>query len=164
MIIKKLMAYPVLMVGILFMVIFLFQLKNKGVFKDHFDKLQATSCRSALVMLDKRIAKNWKSECDDKNMIITISSNIKRESYKDDYKYKAAMYRELANSIFFISKNCANDSLERVPWVVVLFESNKMNISARTEGKHLARFATLTDSKIIAEHLKTSVQVKEYVK
>jgi len=161
---KKIMANPVLMIGILFLIIFVYQIKNKGIFKDHLENLQANSCRSALIMLDKRIPKNWTTDCSDSNMSVKIVSNITRASYKDDYNYKAAMYRELANSLVFISKNAANDSLERVPWVVVLFESDKMGISARTQGKHLAGFATLKDSQMIAEHLKASVEVKEAFK
>ena len=164
MLLKKIMANPILMIGILFLIIFIYQIKNKGIFKDRIENLQANSCRSALIMLDKRIPKTWTTSCNENNMSVKIASNLRRESYKDDTNYKASMYRELANSLVFISKNSANDSLERVPWVVVLFESDKMGISARTQGSHLARFATLNNSQMIAEHLKASVEVKEAFK
>jgi len=161
---KTLFKNPVLSLGILFMIIFILSLRGKGFLHSRTDKLKATSCSSILVMLNKRVPASWKTGCNDNNLQVTIRKELQPEQYKNMNDYKAALYRDLANDLMFISKNSPGDGLERVMMVTVDTVSPKMQIYAVTEGKYLARMATLNNPKMMTEHLKATVQVKEVIK
>jgi len=161
---KSLIKYPVLIAGILLMTIFLFDLKKRGIFFSRADKLRATSCRSVLVMLDKRIPTTWSTECEKDNLAIEIKSSLDATKFKDKKLLKPALYRELANNLIFIAKNSLNESLERVDLVRVHLEGPTLSINAVATGRDLARFATMKRPDFIAEHLKATVHVKETAK
>ena len=144
------------------MIIFLFDLQKKGILFNRQDKLNPSSCRSALVMLNKRIPSNWKAECEaPNNMAVEITLN---QDSPDIQQEKALIYRELANSLIFIAKNALNESLERTYYIRLKIESQHIEVNALTEGKYLAKLATIQKLDFIKEHLKTTVQVKEIIK
>ncbi len=168
---NKLMRNPILMIGILMMIIFLFTLRDKGYFGERY---QATSCKSAIVMLDKRAPKNWDLSCDKNVLYVKIDYEM-QGNHKVFDSYRAELYKELANSLMFIATNSLNESLERTFYVVLKLNSKFLNIGARTEGKHLAAMRNLAitkddekrelvlknKKKIIAEHLHNNVEVQE---
>lgn len=162
--IKYMMKNPILMVGILFMAIFLLSLKNKGFFSDRNDKLKATSCSAALIMLNKRIPQTWHTKCTDNNLVVIIDTNHLASKQPNLKRLRPIFYRELANNLIFISKNSANDSLERVFMVSMKMFSDKLTLNAVTEGRYLARLGSLKSPKFIAEHLRSTVQTQEVVK
>lgn len=168
------MKKPILMIGILMMVIFLYQLNRKGYFGDRY---QAESCRSALVMLEKRQPSNWKASCDMGNLIVEENFSFPLPP-KKMAEAKVQLYTQMANSLMFIASNSLNESLERTPFVVFKLYSEYLDISARVEGAPLAKMsglamtekdqanATIAENKrkIIAEHLHRHVQVQERLK
>lgn len=163
MIAKILMKNPVLMIGIIFMGLFLNQLRLKGYFTR--DGLIPTSCKSSLVMLNKRIKKNWSTRCNHNEMLITIDMDSEKlRAIKDIKKYKAFIYRELANHLIFVAKNSPEDSMSRVDKIFIFENSKRFNIQALTEGKYLVKFITLKDSSYIMKHLQNTVKVKEISK
>ncbi len=152
------MKKPILMIGIIFFSIFLFDLARKGKLPLISKKTIATSCRSAVVMLNKRIPATWKTDCKENNLTVTIRSKV---SESDPKKLSTALYREMANNLVFISKNSLNESLERTFIVRVQSLHFSREINAITEGQYIARLATMTRPELIAEHLKATVQVQE---
>ena len=73
MILKTLMKNPVLVIGIILFSLFLHQVASKekwGIFSNK--KLIPTSCRAALVRIDKHIPANWKTECEGNNLAVFI--------------------------------------------------------------------------------------------
>ena len=161
---KMVMKNPVLMIGILFMVIFLFTLRDKGFFSSRQDKLRATSCTGVTVMLAKRIPKNWKLSCDRNNLFVDIEKDFHPGTFKTVRDFRAALYRDMANDLMFVSKNSPGDSLSRVLVVRMQLTSRKLIINAVTEGKYLSSMSTLSSKDGIAEHLKSTVHVKETLK
>jgi hypothetical protein len=161
--IKFMMKNPLLMIGILFMAIFLMNLSGNNIFSRQ-SKIKATSCNATLVMLNKRIPATWKTVCNDNNLEITINSSSLVEKLSDINKIRPLFYRELANNLIFISKNSPIDSLERVFMVTLKMDSSKFKLSSVTEGKYLIRLRTLKSPKFIAEHLKSTVQTQELLK
>lgn len=148
------------MIGILLMTIFLFQLSEKGFFGNRAN-LMPSSCKSVLVKLDRRIPENWKSYCEGKtvnNMVIEIESPIGKLP-KD--KLRAALYRNLANDMILIAKNSPPDNLERTDFVRLKVRHTDGEINALTQGRFMIKLSTLTDMKLISEHIKTTVQVSE---
>lgn len=170
----KLIKKPILMIGILMMVIFLFQLKSKNYFSDRY---QADSCRSALVMLEKRLAKEIRAKCELGNLIVLENYTFSQPP-KNQELAKKQLYTQLANGLMFVASNTLNESLERTPYVVYTISTDNLEIAARVQGLHLARMANLAmtedDQKkpeiaenkrrIIAEHLHRHVQVQERAK
>ena len=162
---KVLKGNPILMVGILFMTIFLFQLADKGIFKARRDRLLPTSCRAALVKLNRRIPEHWKTLCEGNNMAVIIPMSLgKMKDVKDLKLVKAAMYRELANDLVVVAKNSPSDNLERVDIVRLKLSSPRLVISAVTEGKFIVKLATITNKRLLGQHLERTVQVKEFIK
>lgn len=115
-------------------------------------------------MLNKRIPATWKTNCNENNLEITINSNTLVKDKNNAKIFRPLMYRELANNLIYISKNTPDDSLSRVFMVTVKMLSDKMNLASVTEGKYLVRLRNLKSPKLIAEHLKSTVQTQEKLK
>jgi hypothetical protein len=165
---KTLMKNPILMIGILLMTIFLFQLNQKGYFSERREKLMATSCRAALVKLNRRIPASWTTKCEGNNMAVEIPLEFKLDKKLDkktsSLKLKTFMYREMANDFVVIAKNSPSDNLERTDFVRLKMMHENLEINAITEGRFLVKLATIKNKRLLAEHLKTTVNVKETIK
>lgn len=156
---KVLLKNPIFVLGLLLMGIFLYQLSNDGKLGlFNRQKLLPTSCSAVLAALDKRIPATWQTSCEDQVMIVQIS--IEFNDALPSSRLTEMMVKEMANDLFHIAKHSPTENLERTPYVVVKLIHKKMQINARTEGKHLIRLATLTDQKLIAEHLKATVETQ----
>ena len=149
---------PVFSIGILMLVLVLFDLSRRGILPRFSEQVISKSCISANVMLKKRIPGTWFSECEDNNMVVTIHTQQKVVKKTDLSK---VLYRELANHLQFIAKNTLNESLERTLTVRVHLIHPEMKINALTEGKYLAKLATIERPEFIAQHLKATVMVQE---
>jgi len=145
MFISKLLKSPILVIGILFFTIFIFDLRSRKGALFQREKVMANSCRSALVMLDKRIPKTWKTSCKQDNLAIEMPSEAETKKIAKE-KIKHFMYRELANHLIFIAKNAFTDSLERVMIVSLKLSSDHMDLNAVTEGKYIVKFKTMKES------------------
>ena len=158
---KILMKNPLLMIGILMMIIFLYQLKSKGYFTR--TKLIPSSCRAVLVKLDRRIPSGWDTKCEGNNLAVSIPFTSEKK-LQDKTKLRVLAYRELANHLVQIAKNSPSDNLERTDIVRVRLFSNNLEINAVTEGRFIVKLATIKTPKLLKEHLKNTVQVKETIK
>ena len=154
---KSLTKNPVLIIGLLMVVILWFDLSRRGILPSFSDRFIATSCRSAGVMLEKRMPENWDVQCQDNNMAVTIQSPVKAPPEQ----LAQVLYRELANDLHFIAQNSLHESLERTLIVRVRVVHPQMEVNAVTEGKELARMASLSEPSSIAQHLKATVQVQD---
>lgn len=163
---KSLMKNPILAIGILFMVIFLFQAGEKyNWWPSRAQKLMPSSCKAVRVKLDRRIPANWHTECegsDFNNLAVTIkyAQELDKKVDKEDDLNKL-VYRELANDLIRIAKNSPGDNLERTNIIRIRFIHPQKQIDAITEGKYLVKLQTMNDKRLIAEHLKVTVQVRE---
>lgn len=165
---------PLLAIGILMMIVLLYNLKSKGYFGERY---QADSCRSALVMLEKRMPKEWSTSCQNGNMVVEENFQFSVAPAKMA-QAKVLLYTQMANSLMFIASNSLNESLERTPYVVFTLHSDYLDLGAKTDGASLAKMAGLAMTekdqqnnliaenkrKIIAEHLHRHVQVQERIK
>ena len=161
---KKLIQNPILAIGILMMFIFLATAGPKlGWWQSRADKLRPTSCKAVIVKLAKRIPQNWDAFCEGEtkeNLAVVIQSP--HEELKNNLK--EILYRSLANDLIIIAKNSPSDNLERTPYVRVEVNHPQLNLNALTQGKFLDKLKTLTVPKLIAEHLKMTVQIQEITK
>ena len=124
-------------------------------------KLKATPCRAALVRLERTLPMNWKLSCEDNNLTVLV----KEVTVKSDEKeLTAALYRQLANYMVELAHASQLDILEKVFIVRLEIDHPKMTINAISEGKYVAKLATLESPQFIREHLQQTVQVKEVVK
>jgi hypothetical protein len=156
------MKKPVLMIGIIMFLLFLYQVASKekwGIFAN--SKLIPTSCRGVLVGLERRIPENWKVFCEGNNLAVEIKELAIPEDVEN---IRPLLYRQLANHMAFLARNSANDILEKVFFVRFHLVHDKMTIDAVTEGKFIVKLSTLENSEHIMTHLKSTVQVKETVK
>lgn len=160
---KTLTKYPILAIGILMMAIFIMDLNRRGLLKR--DNLIPTSCTAVRVKLDRRIPSNWKTQCNKNNLEININYPEDKISKVNSLeKLRPLLYRELANYLSLIAKNSPSDNLERTDIIVVKLKHSKLSINAVTEGKYIVKLLTIKDKKMLAEHLKVTVQVKESTK
>lgn len=124
-------------------------------------KLKPTSCRAALVKLEKNLPQNWKMICNDNNLEVVIREMQVGDNEKD---FRAALYRQLANYLVEIARRSEIDILEKVFIITVKIEHSKMEIRAATEGQYIVKLATLNSNQFVMDHLKQTVQVKEVIK
>lgn len=124
-------------------------------------KLKATPCRAALVKLERTLPMNWKASCDDNNLTVLIQEvSIKA----DEPQLAQALYRQLANYLVELARASQVDILEKVFIVRLEIDHPKMTINAISEGKYVAKLASLESPQFIRDHLQQTVQVKEVVK
>lgn len=161
---KLLTKYPIFMVGLLMMALFLFQARDKGFFASRRDKMIPTSCKAVRVKLKKRIPSNWSSSCEGNNLAVNINLAIEKSKISSIDQLRAIMYRELANDLILVAKNSPQDSLERTDIVRLNMKHSSLEINAVTEGRFIVKLSTIKSGELIKEHLKTTVQVKEFKK
>jgi len=168
---KSLMNKPVFAVGLLMTIILFFQAGEKyNWWASRRQKLMPSSCKAVLVKLEKRIPANWKAFCEGdtyNNLAIVINFALPKNKEKEKEKelsketLRTLFYRQMANDLITIAKIAPGDNLERTDIIRVRLNHEKFRVDAITEGKYLVKFQTLTDKRLIAEHLKVTVQVKE---
>lgn len=166
MILKTIMKNPVLMIGILFMVIFLMEANRKGYIGQR-EKLVPSSCRAVRVMLDKHIPTNWKTEClgnDFNHLKIEVNYELSEKTPTPVEKLRPILFREVANYLIFTAKNSPTDNLGRTRQVQLTLNHKDLTINAISEGQFVAKLATLTDKQLIAQHFQRTVQVQEIKK
>lgn len=166
MIAKSLMKNPILMVGILLMSIFLFQLRDQGFFKKRASSMLPTSCKAVKVRLDKYFHKTWKIECLENNLSLEIPVDEKVVSHKltDTKILRAQMYKALANSYISVSKYAPQESLERTMIISVRLVHPNMTLNSISEGKHVYNLKNMKNFKNISAHIKQTIQVQELTK
>lgn len=145
------------------MIITMFDLKKRGFFKDRFESIQATSCKSVLVMLNKRKPENWITKCEENNLAVEVKAKLNISDNDNLSTIRPLVYRELANHMAFIAKNSLNESLERVFIVRIKIVAKKLTVNAVTDGKDIAKLNSMSTQKFIAEHLKRTVQTQEVI-
>lgn len=148
--------------GVLMFGIFIAQVARKeqwSIF--HNEKLNPTSCRGALIRIEKKIPANWKVFCEGNNMAVEIHEVAIPPGATN---LKTLMYRQLANHMSFIAKVSTADILEKVMFVRFKLMHPKLEINAVTEGKYIVKLVTLETAEHIMTHLKSTVQVKEIEK
>ena len=163
MFIKWIMKNPILITGILLMAVFLMDMDRRGLLSKRKELLQATSCRASLVKLDRRIPKDWTTDCRGDHMIVNIPL-ILPEKKLSSKTVKAIHYRELANHLVTIARHSPSDNLELTDSVSVTLESDALSVKARGTGKDVVKLATMKKSEFIARHLQQTVQVTETIK
>jgi len=161
MLLNSLIKKPLLPIGILLMVLLLFHLNKKGLLFGSKDRYNPTSCRSVLVMLNKRIPGHWSTKCSKNNLEVVINSEL---TVKNPENLKRVLYRTLANSLKFIASNSLEESLERTYYVTVKLQHSKLKIIALTEGKDISKLKHMNNPEMIADHLKATVKVQESTK
>jgi hypothetical protein len=160
---NSLIKKPILAIGIILFGLFITQVVSKqhgwGIFQN--DRLIPTSCKAALVKIEKRTPANWKIFCEGNNLAVEIKEVTLPA---DATNLKTLMYRQLANHMSYIARVSQPDILEKVFFVRFKVTHPKMEINAVTEGKFIVKLVTLDLPEHIMAHLKSTVQVKETLK
>lgn len=130
-----------------------------GIFKNA--RLKPTSCRAVLVGLERRVPQNWNVSCNDNNLTVVINEQQVPAESPD---FRPALYRQMANHLVSLAQTAQTDILEKVFIIHLKVKHAKMDIDAISEGKYVAKLATLTKPEFIKDHLKQTVQVKETLK
>jgi hypothetical protein len=160
---NSLLKNPILAIGLILFGLFITQVVNKehgwGIFGN--EKLIPTSCKAALVKIQKRTPENWKIFCEGNNLAVEIKEVTLPP---DATNLKTLMYRQLANHMSYIARISQPDILEKVFFVRFKINHPKMIINAVTEGKFIVKLATLNSPDHIISHLQSTVQVKETLK
>jgi hypothetical protein len=157
-----------LSLGILMMGIFLYEYLNPSAIKKpffHRDNLNPSSCKNVELHLKKHVPANWELTCENENLSVLIRKDNwnKKEVPKLD-KLKTLLYRDLANNLKSISDLAPNESLGHIIIIKIEMKHSRMDIAAITEGKFLAQLTNLKTPEFIRDHLKSTVNIKEFVK
>lgn len=166
MVLKSLMKNPILMVGILFLVIFLYELRDKGYFAQRAQNLIPTSCKSVKARLDKYMHESWDISCNENNLVVAlpVDKKIVSDDIKDPKLLKEKMYKALANTYISISRYSPPESLERTMIISVSLVHPNLTINSISEGKHVYNMKSMKNMKNLSKHFSKTVQVQEVTK
>ena len=155
---------PILSIGILFFIIFLFQLQKSGYFEKRRKVFSAASCTAVVVKLKKIVTNKWSLECTGHfaERTDTLEAKVKvTPPSTDELPTKNFAYREMANNLAFISKNSPIDNLERLSWVKISIILPKGQADGVIKGISLSKMRTLKTQEGLIGHLQNSVTVKD---
>jgi hypothetical protein len=163
---NSLLKNPMLVLGILMMGIFIYELKNPKTNPWFYrDNLIPSSCKNVEFHLKKHIPANWKLTCDNENLKIDIHKDLwDSKQVPEMDQLKTLMYRDLANNLKSIADNSPTESLSNILIVRIEMSHARMHIAAITEGKFLAQLTNLKTPDFIRDHLKSTVTIKEFIK
>ena len=155
---------PILSIGILFFIIFLFQLNKSGYFEKRRKVFSAASCTAITVKLKKIVDNKWNLECTghfaDRTDTLEVKINIESDP-NNQLSPKTLTYREMANNLSFISKNAPSDNLERLSWVKISIILQQGQADGVVSGMALSKMRTLKTQEGLMGHLQNSVSVKD---
>jgi hypothetical protein len=126
-------------------------------------KLKPTSCRAALVKLQRLSPGNWQLACEDNNLRLEIREH-QVPAALEVAAARPLLYRQLANYLTQLAKMSEPDHLGRITIIHLKIIHPKMEINSITEGKDIIKLLTLRTQEFILDHLKHTVQVKETLK
>jgi len=158
--IHKVLKYPSFFIALILIYLYF---NPPEMLKRRKQLFEGTACIAGLVKLEKKVEKNWKTECVENNLKVNIFVETP-VTLNDLNKKRAYFFRELANYLVFISKNTPEANLENIKSIHVVFSSKDFSVEALTRGSSLVKLNTLKSPEAIREHLKNTVQVKETVK
>jgi hypothetical protein len=159
---NSLLKNPILAIGILLFAIFIMQLGSQGKLKSlRNEKLIPTSCKAAIVKIQRTTPGNWNVFCESNNMAVEIEENM---IPPDAQNIKSLMYRQLANHMSYLARASEPDILEKVHLIRLKMVHSQMEINAVTEGKFIVKLVNLESPDHIMAHLKSTVQVQETVR
>lgn len=143
--------------------LFLIELKRGDHTSPFFErkKINPTSCTAVVVRLSKKIPASWTIKCSENDLELGYEINAKIPNMDT---LKQGLYKDMANNMILIARNSPIDTLEKVSKVKIKVTHPLIEIEAISRGDHFIKFATLTEPKFIAEHLKATVSVKETVR
>lgn len=154
------MQKPILAIGLLMFIVVWASSGGRNPFFER-EAIKPTPCRAALIRLEKQVPSSWKLLCEGNNLAVEI---VEASSELDVKKLKTLLYRQMANHLVLLAKSSQADILEKVFIVRLRLSHSKLEINAVSEGKYVAKLATLTSPEFIMEHLQQTVQVKETLK
>ena len=159
------MEKPVLAIGVILFVLFIYDLQKRGYLDSFKNRFNPTSCYGALTSLTKKLPQEAKAKCEDNHLKVTWTIAI-GELIRIDKPEKilAANYRELANNLSFIAKNTPVELMSSINTVTLDQEGEDYVLSAFTEGRQLTLLKELKSPELISEHLRNTVKVKEVTK
>lgn len=159
---KLIMKYPVLIMGIIMISLFLWDLKsnNRSILLSR-DKLMPTSCSAVIVKLSRRVPGHWKVDCKENDLQIEypVEANIPNLD-----TLRQGIYKDLVNNMVLATRNSPIDSLENVRQVQFIANHKQLEIKAIISGKSMVKFATMNEPKFIMDHLRATTVVKETLK
>ena len=155
---------PIFSIGILFFIIFLFQLNKSGYFEKRRKLFSAASCTALTVKLKRLAPKDWELECNGHFAEKTDTLEVKirlPEPNQNKISARAYVYREMANHFMFISKNSPIDNLEKLSWVKLSLIYKENQADGIVKGLSLSKMRTLKSQESILGHFQGSVSVKD---
>lgn len=158
MLMKSLLKYPVLIIGVLLFALFIFDEHTKKWWDLYTGRFKPNPCLDALTRAEKLGPKYWSLNCNEQVLEVESTFDI-AEIKKEDQK--RASYRKLANEISELAKVSNPETIELLKKVTYKLKLEDKAIVAITTGEAIAKLQMLKDAKAIAFHIHTSVNVKE---
>ena len=154
---------PILSIGILFFIIFLFQLNKSGYFEKRRKVFSAASCTAVVVKLKKIVNEDWSLECIGHfaDRTDTLEIKIRSNIAADKLTPKAIAYKEMANQLSYVAHHAPSDNLERLSWVKISIILPQGQADGVIKGMSLSKMKTLKTQQGMMNHLQSSVSVKD---
>lgn len=157
---NSLMKKPMLVIGIIMMVLFIYSLRSgksgQGFFYNR-DVFKSWSCKPVVLMLEKSAPKTWSYTCTESLLKIAVEMDEKLSQTQE----RQLLYREMANGLIYVSKVSPEENLERIPVVQFYLVGTHLRVDGVVSGEELIKFKNISNAELLRQHFKASVQVKE---
>jgi hypothetical protein len=160
---KKLLRYPVLIIGIILFGIYVTDPKTADYWRKYNRRFIPSTCDAIVSRTAPKVDKTWSLECPGTQLLIV---KIPYES-KTGEKFpiiRKNMYKLLANSLVRLSQISNPEAMQNLAHLKLVIENPRLKILAKTDGEAVNQFLKIKYQVDIADHLKLTVKIKEFTK
>lgn len=135
--------------------------RGGSLFKRNFEVHY--SCDKVMAELGNQIPGNWMLNCNKNNLQVEIDETKKAEleNSTDKNSTLTLIYQDLAQQLTYIATKSPTSALLATDIVTLRIHYPKVTLNAATEGKFMHQLVNIKDEKLIADHLRSTVQVQE---
>ena len=158
---QKAFKYPVLIIGIILFTLYIMDPKTSKYWKKQSRRFIPSTCDALMDRSEKKGPENWSWECPGTQLlIIKVEYNDAGEKFPEIRKN---LYKQLANSLVKLAQITNPETMPNLLNLKMIIENPRLKILAKTDGAAVEALLRMNTPDLVAEHLKLTVKVKEFV-
>jgi hypothetical protein len=158
---KKLLKYPVLIIGIILFGIYVTDPKTADYWRKYNRRFIPSTCDAIESRISDKVDKTWSLDCPGTQLLI-IKLPYESKLAEKFPSIRRNMYKLLANSLVKLSQVSNPEAMQNLGHLKMVIEHPRLKILAKTDGEAINQFLKLKYQVDIADHLKLTVKIKEF--
>lgn len=156
---KNALKYPVLIIGIILFALYLSNSNTKDFWKKIDRRYKPSTCDVTVDRVKPKAPKNWSFNCETLQYLIVDIKYDKK--LNPNLSLKQQLYYELANHLVKLGQFSNLETMSYLRKIKMNIITDQLTIESVTDGKTIVKLVNSENRRILLEHLKIGVRVKE---